>query len=302
MNDQETGSASQLPGGGQHVLYRHWSKDGRLLYAGRTNNPPARLRQHRTEATWWALVSWTTYESFPSLEALKAGELWAIKNENPECNKQGREYPAQPRQSPEPGTDRYPPVTNNDMHPEVRLVHPLSREFSVYGGDDTVLRARKWALAHQYYLLGGSSPLCAHALYRMHCPNTGRCFPRADHTQVWIPAPDFSRFEIRSTAAPPFILTQPYYDSLGLDYPGDEIRSWPESRSDIPAETASYAAAHGLDAESFSSDAWYYPGNCMPIRLTSSTRHTQWPLEAETLRLMCAWRDEWPETVPEWLT
>jgi hypothetical protein len=287
---------------GQHVLYRHWAKDGTLLYAGRTNNPPARMRKHRSEADWWASVCWTTYEKFPSLEALKAGEAWAIEHENPQGNIQGRVFQAPPRKSPEPGTDPYVPVRTRDLRPDLELIHPLSREFSVYGGGDTVRRAREWALNRRYYLLDGL-PACAHAFYLMRCPNAGRCIPHADHTQVWVPAPDFSRFETYSGAEPPFILTQPYRGSLpegdeddapAAGLPGQAIR--------LPAEVTAYAAAHGLGAETWISDAWYYPEHCVPVRLTPhGGGYVSFPLETETLSLMCAWRDEWPEAVPEWL-
>jgi Domain of unknown function (DUF4041) len=53
------------------------------------------------------------------------------------------------------------------------LTPPLSGEFSVYGGADTVARARKWALENRYLLCGGVVP-CAHGLYLMgDCP--GKC-------------------------------------------------------------------------------------------------------------------------------
>ena len=138
-DDANTVPKSCKAADGPHVLYRHWGKDGTLIYAGRTNNPPARLRRHRSEADWWALVSWSTYEEFPSLEALKAGEAWAIKHENPEHNIQGRDYAGNPRKSPEPDQDPFPPLIY-DLKIAVRLIHPLSRAFGIYGGDDAVAR------------------------------------------------------------------------------------------------------------------------------------------------------------------
>jgi len=44
---------------GQHVLYRHYAKDGTLLYAGRTNNPPARLDKHQNGVTAFPLTTET---------------------------------------------------------------------------------------------------------------------------------------------------------------------------------------------------------------------------------------------------
>lgn len=266
----------------EHVLYRHWGKDGNLLYAGRTNNPPARLADHRGEAPWWSSVSWTTYERFSSLNALKTAEAQAIEDESPCWNVQGRKYPGAPRQSHEPGLERYSPITDRDLVPELRLVHPLSREFSLYGGGDTMLRVRKWALGNRYYLLD-SGYKCAHDLYRMRCPQFGKCLPGADHTQTWVPAPSFSDFTRRSGADEPFILTQPYCDAL-------------------PDGMREYAAAHCLDIDSYPFDAWYNPGHCTPFRLTPlHNGHALFPLATECLSLMCAWRDDWPEEIPEWL-
>lgn len=288
--------------GSQHVLYRHWGKDGKLLYAGMTNNPPARLRKHRTEAEWWALVKWTSYERFPSRETLKEGETWAIQHENPEHNIQERVYDASPRESLDPGTDKYLPITTRDLRLSVKLVHPLSQEFWVYGGDDTLRRAREWALARHYYLLD-SGPRCAHVFYLTECPNGGGvgCLPLSDHTRVWVPALDAGDFNYVSRSASPFILTQPYKETL------DER---------IPADLSSYAKAHGLDVATYDSASvspdpfsqlpvdydWYYPGRCVPIRLSPLQNNTMWPLEIETTSLMFAWRDDWPEKVPEWLT
>lgn len=288
---------------GQYVLYRHYAKNGTLLYAGRTNNPPARLGKHRNGAAWWSQVAWTTYEKFPSLEALKAAETWAIEDEHPKWNIQGKRHQALPRENPEPGFDKYRPIATRDLKPDIRLVHPLSSEFSVYGGDDTLRRAREWALRNRYYLMG-SGPVCAHVFYLMECPNAGsRCLPCADHTQVWIPAPDFRDFERHSGAGAPFILTQPYLSSL----PDDETAavngiSSMTGSTRIPAEMAAYATAHGLILDSYPWDAWYYPDHCVPIRLSADNRRIAvFPLELEALSLMCTWRDDWPETVPEWL-
>ena len=221
-----------------------------------------------------------------------------IEHENPEHNVQGRKYPAAARKSQEPGQDRYIPVKTSDLRLTLRLVHPLSREFSVYGTDKAVRRAREWALDHHYYKLD-TGHACAHSLYLMRCPKFGNCLPYADHTQVWVPAPDFSDFGRYSGAPEPFILTQPYRGRLGLT--GSKAGSSVEP-SDLPAEITAYAAAHGLNVDVYPQDDWYNPGSCLPIRLTTNgDGHVQFPLETEALSLMCAWRDDWPETIPEWL-
>ena len=71
-----------------YVLYRHFDRAGRLLYAGRTNEPPRRLRDHRQTKAWWAEVASTTYAPYESLEALKAAERTAIETEHPLWNVQ----------------------------------------------------------------------------------------------------------------------------------------------------------------------------------------------------------------------
>lgn len=100
-------------------------------------------------------------------------------------------------------------------------------------GKDALRRAREWALRRRYYLLD-SVPACAHAFYRMRCPNIiSKCLPYADHTEIWVPAPDFSDFERHSGAPAPFILTQPYPRSLEADDNG--IPPWRPGIHRVPA-------------------------------------------------------------------
>jgi hypothetical protein len=72
-----------------HVLYRHFDANDRLLYVGRTNSPPRRLREHLKAEHWWADVTSTTYQEFDSLETLKSAERAAIRYEKPKWNIQG---------------------------------------------------------------------------------------------------------------------------------------------------------------------------------------------------------------------
>lgn len=79
-----------------HELYRHFDREGRLLYVGITNNPPARLANHRKnpENPWWEALAeggWTTYQRFASREELRAAERTAIKKERPLWNVQHNE-------------------------------------------------------------------------------------------------------------------------------------------------------------------------------------------------------------------
>jgi hypothetical protein len=279
----------------QHVLYRHWDKDGQLLYVGMTNNPPRRLTSHRAKAEWWAQVSWTSYQKFSSRPALKAGETRAIKTENPRWNIQERVRDSSLR----PGAEKYLPIPVGPADLSLRLIHPLSTEFLVYGGK-TRRRAQEWALAKRVYLLEYGR--CAHDMYLTLCPNMigNGCNPGADHTQMWVPAPEADQPERFSDSDPPFILTQPHADraeyvhtAVNIDWDSKEFfdAAYPLNDAKLPGELVTYATAHGLDATTFFSDAWYNPGNCVPIRLTP---RVQTPLHAEALSLMCAYRDEWP--------
>lgn len=66
-----------------HTLYRHYDSNGTLLYVGRTNNPPARLANHRSTQDWWMNVASSRYEQFDTLEELKTAEKAAIESEQP---------------------------------------------------------------------------------------------------------------------------------------------------------------------------------------------------------------------------
>jgi hypothetical protein len=163
----------------------------------------------------------------------------------------------------------YHPITSGSIFPAIKLVHPLSKDFLVYGDKDTVARAKSWALGFRYYLLDNDG-ICAHALYRMHCPDFGQCLPEADHTQVWVPSPDFSCFERFSGAESPFILTHPYKGALGSQDADD---------NGIPLSVRAYAAAHCLEAQSLVFDEWYSPGHELAIRLTPKSKMHTCPLE-----------------------
>lgn len=156
---------------------------------------------------------------------------------------------------------------------DLRLIPPLAEEFEVYGGKETVERARKWALDGRYVLAEGI-PKCAHGLYLMaSCPGLSCCrnnFRQLDHVNLWIPAPgrDMQR---------PFLLFHPY-------------------SSDIYTDTQRYAEAHGLSARSYRElgDGWYGQ-NTIPIRLTIPENWPIWPIEAKAAVLFSTQPVAWPE-------
>jgi hypothetical protein len=89
------------------------------------------------------------------------------------------------------------------FEPELTLVPPLSPEFRVYGGPESVKSAREWAVRFGYFLVKDYQ--CAHILYLAQCPKQGACCSDFDHTTVWVP---------RDEPLAPFILTQPYVGEI----------------------------------------------------------------------------------------
>jgi hypothetical protein len=70
-------------------LYRHWDKDGVLLYVGQSLSAVARLSQHR-QSPWFHEISKVTVETFPNIKEAMAAEARAVVDENPKYNIVGR--------------------------------------------------------------------------------------------------------------------------------------------------------------------------------------------------------------------
>lgn len=90
------------------ALYRHFDKDGRLLYVGVTFNPGQRASGHRAYAEWIdQAVSFTGTWFNTRAEAL-AAEKEAIRTENPLYNKDRFGGPASTAAfaTPDPDSDR----------------------------------------------------------------------------------------------------------------------------------------------------------------------------------------------------
>lgn len=68
-------------------LYRHFDKDGRLLYVGISFRAIIRQAAHRNAAPWWDDVVTITVERFPSRKAALAAEKRAVEAEKPMHNK-----------------------------------------------------------------------------------------------------------------------------------------------------------------------------------------------------------------------
>jgi excinuclease UvrABC nuclease subunit len=64
-------------------LYRHFDKDGRLLYVGIAVSTLARLAGHRSGSHWFGQITRIEIERFPSQCAARQAELEAIEREKP---------------------------------------------------------------------------------------------------------------------------------------------------------------------------------------------------------------------------
>lgn len=170
-------------------------------------------------------------------------------------------------------------IAHGQRPPEtLTLTPPLAEDFAVYGGPDTVARARSWALRNRYLLCDGVAS-CAHGLYLMDgCPGDCRTAAGLDHVNLWLP----------STAAEPrgqraFLLYHPYQERL-------------EDRA------LAYAQSHGLQVDvSLPGDDWY-GHDTLAVRMKIPDHGDLWPLEREALALLDGtvifWSEE-EENVPE---
>jgi len=149
------------------------------------------------------------------------------------------------------------------VDPTIRLIHPLSTEFHVYGDDEP--HCQEWAVARKLMLVGGVAN-CAHGLYSMiSCPANCWWKVELDHTSVWTQT---------DGQVDPFILTQPYVQ-------------------EIPQAMTAYAAHHGLDVEVSEDDGWYGHGT-LPIRFDmKSAAAFAWPLQAKIAQLLTLYPPGW---------
>jgi hypothetical protein len=74
----------------QTALYRHFDKDGKLLYVGISVNPIQRLQAHEVAAHWYGRISHVEIEWYETRAIAEAAERATIIGENPECNISGK--------------------------------------------------------------------------------------------------------------------------------------------------------------------------------------------------------------------
>jgi hypothetical protein len=149
---------------------------------------------------------------------------------------------------------------------EFRLIPPGSEDFWVYGGDETVERAREWAMRRELLLYAGNADQCVHGLYRMDSCTFSACTTVGlDHTQIWV----------QGDARGAFLLTQPYVEQL-------------------PERIVTYGFMHGLSVDSYDHDGWY-GHRSMPIRLAIPQSWPLWPIERDAAVVLHTQPIRWHE-------
>ena len=77
-------------------LYRHFDKDGELLYIGISISALLRLSQHKNESHWFDHIVRVDIERFDSRISVLGAEKEAIKNEKPKYNSKHNLYHPKP--------------------------------------------------------------------------------------------------------------------------------------------------------------------------------------------------------------
>jgi predicted GIY-YIG superfamily endonuclease len=102
-------------------LYRHYDKEGRLLYVGISNNFMVRLAQHKGRSHWYWSISRVDVRHYRNRETAKMAEAQAIRIENPLHNVV--------RPKPKIGAHRVESVTKGPMRVGYAMIgkHCLNR-------------------------------------------------------------------------------------------------------------------------------------------------------------------------------
>lgn len=73
-------------------LYRHFDKEGTLLYVGESLSFSKRTKDHERGSDWFGDITNITIEKFDSKKSALKAEVQAIKKENPKFNIQHNKY------------------------------------------------------------------------------------------------------------------------------------------------------------------------------------------------------------------
>lgn len=71
----------------KQYLYRHYDKDGKLLYVGVSNNFEFRTQSHRYTSVWYEQIVRFTVDIYEDRKSVLKAEDLAIKNEEPLYNR-----------------------------------------------------------------------------------------------------------------------------------------------------------------------------------------------------------------------
>lgn len=76
-------ASTRVSYGGEHVVYRVYDADERLLYIGATGDIQNRLRVHGYQSPWYVQAARVDIEAFPDRPTAFAAEAYAIREESP---------------------------------------------------------------------------------------------------------------------------------------------------------------------------------------------------------------------------
>ena len=88
---KSTPQAEKQPQAQRTHLYRHFDKDGRLLYVGISLSALSRLAQHREHRHWFDAIARVEIQSYPTRQAAREAERESIRKERPEYNIRDRD-------------------------------------------------------------------------------------------------------------------------------------------------------------------------------------------------------------------
>jgi hypothetical protein len=135
------------------ALYRLFDGSGILLYAGISNEPPRRWREHACSESWWSDVQTKTVEWFDSRAAAGVAESTAVESERPiyNCTLPARDgspsyrllvpkprkgvTPTRTFSSPDDLWERFADAVRNSPDPEADMSKVLRQFCRWYVGD-----------------------------------------------------------------------------------------------------------------------------------------------------------------------
>jgi len=147
-------------------LYRHYSKDGDLLYVGISTSAVARLAQHKNTSHWFREIGTITVENFDNRDEALAAEKFAIKKEKPLFNKQGAILD---NTSNNQKKNRYVATLSEKDKVQSRSFRP---DFNVCGCEDSIENIKEYeAVSDQVVYCCFNDEVAAFSFFCDYCGN-----------------------------------------------------------------------------------------------------------------------------------